>query len=264
MTLGGDSQPKDFELETSTVWSFKKRGKWATHKSSYRGNWAPQVARNIILRYSEKGDFVLDPMVGGGTTLVESKLTGRHCLGMDINPEAIETSEEAIDFEVDSGVKVKTKQGDARDLSFLDDHSMDLIATHPPYADIIEYSDGEIDEDLSSISDVEKFYDEMEVIAQELFRVLKPGKYCALLIGDTRKNKHHVPISFNVLQRFMEAGFILKENIIKHQWNTKTEGFWSKRSKEYNFLLIKHEQLFIFRKPEKDEDLSGVKHSKLT
>jgi len=262
MSSNENLQPEGFELETSTVWSFKRRGKWATHKSSYRGNWAPQVARNIILRYSEKEDYVLDPMVGGGTTLVESKLTGRHCLGVDINPEAVKTSKEALGFEIDHDVKVKVKEGDARNLEYLDNESIDLVATHPPYANIIEYSDGEIDQDLSSIDDIDEFYEEMEKIAEELLRVVKPGKYCAILIGDTRQNKHHVPISANVLQRFLKVGFVLKENIIKHQWNTKTESFWSKRSKEYNFLLIKHEQLFVFRKPEKGENLKNVKNSR--
>jgi len=60
--------PDNFELECTTVWSFKHRGKWATHNSKYRGNWAPEVVRNLILRYSKEGDFLLDPMVGGGTT----------------------------------------------------------------------------------------------------------------------------------------------------------------------------------------------------
>lgn len=44
-------------LETTTVWSFPERGKWATHQSDYRGNFAPQVARNIILAYSQEGDY---------------------------------------------------------------------------------------------------------------------------------------------------------------------------------------------------------------
>ena len=64
-------QPEDFKTETTTFWSFPRRGNWATHTSGYRGNWAPQIARNIIERYSEPGDTVLDQMVGGGTTMVE-------------------------------------------------------------------------------------------------------------------------------------------------------------------------------------------------
>jgi DNA modification methylase len=254
-------QPKNFDLETSTVWSFKKRGQWATHNSKFRGNWAPQIARNIILRYSNEGDYVLDPMVGGGTTLVECKLTNRNCLGVDINPEAVNLSKEAIDFEANNKPTIKVKKGDVRNLDFLKDETIDLIATHPPYAHIIKYSDGEIKGDLSSIKDIREFYKEMELVAKELFRVLKSGKYCVVLIGDTRKNKHYVPMAFNVMQKFLGVGFILKEDIIKHQWNTKTEGFWAERSKKFNFLLILHEHLFVFRKPDKEENTSKYQES---
>ena len=62
-----------FQLENTTVWSVPERGTWYTHNPSFRGNFAPQIARNIILRYSQEGDTVLDPMVGGGTTLIETK-----------------------------------------------------------------------------------------------------------------------------------------------------------------------------------------------
>jgi DNA modification methylase len=67
--------------------------------------------------------------------------------------------------------------------------SIDFVLTHPPYADIIKYSEGKIAEDLSNIHSIEKFTDEMEKIARELYRVLKPGKFCAILIGDTRRQK---------------------------------------------------------------------------
>jgi len=76
--------------EYTTVWSFPERGAWATHNPQYRGNFAPQIARNVIEMYSEKGDDILDPMVGGGTTLIEARLLCRNALGLDINPEAIE------------------------------------------------------------------------------------------------------------------------------------------------------------------------------
>lgn len=46
-------QPKEFRLETTTVWSFKQRGNWATHDGRYRGNWSPYIPRNLILRYTQ-------------------------------------------------------------------------------------------------------------------------------------------------------------------------------------------------------------------
>ena len=101
----------------------------------------------------------------------------------------------------------------------LNDCSVDLVITHPPYLNIIKYSQEKIVEDLSSSGSMKKFLTDIELIANELFRVLKPNKYCAILIGDTRKAQHYVPLSFFVLEKFLKAGFILKEDIIKAQHN---------------------------------------------
>jgi len=52
--------PKHFKEEQTTVWSFKQRGNWATHSGEYRGNWSPYIPRNVILKYSEPGELILD------------------------------------------------------------------------------------------------------------------------------------------------------------------------------------------------------------
>ena len=166
-------QPENFELETNTVWSFPDRGKWATHDAKYRGNWSPYIPRNIILRYSEVGDTVLDQFVGGGTTAVEAKLTGRNFVGIDINSKAVEISKSKCDFECDTNSQVNILQGDARKLN-LENERIDLICTHPPYADIIHYSE-DIDGDLSLLS-IKPFLMEIGKVAEESFRVLKKGK----------------------------------------------------------------------------------------
>jgi hypothetical protein len=119
---------------------------------------------------------------------------------------------------------------------------------HPPYADIVKYSDWKIKEDLSNIHDIDKFCDEMEKVAKESFRILKPWKYCAVLMGDTRREKMYQPLAFKVMERFLKVWFKLKEDIIKVQHNCKATGFWVKKSKDLNFLLIMHEHLFIFKK----------------
>ncbi|MDD5064207.1 MAG: DNA methyltransferase [Phycisphaerae bacterium] len=251
----------DYNPEFTTVWSFPNRGSWATHNSQYRGNFAPQVPRNLIEMYSEEGDSVLDPMVGAGTTLVEAKLLARHALGIDINPDAVKLAEEALAFNHQPPTKQKVIVGDARNLSLLKDNSFDLIITHPPYMNIIKYSDGEIPADLSNISSLPKFCDEIEKIAKELLRVLKPDKFCTILIGDTRKGKHFVPLAFNVMQRFLKAGFVLKEDIIKVQHNCTTTERWRAKAKQDKFYLIMHEHLFVFRKPKNAEDITKIKYS---
>jgi DNA modification methylase len=244
-------QPKNFKLETTTVWSFPERGRWATHTSKFRGNWAPQIPRNLILRYTKPKDLVLDQMCGCGTTLIECKLTGRYAIGLDINPKMVDIARKNLRFEVDGNipkVNIEVKVGDARNLKDIRDNSIDLIATHPPYLDIIKYSDGKVEGDLSNIHNIDKFCEEMKQIARECFRVLKPKKYCAILIGDTRRRKYFIPLAYRVMEVFLEVGFKLKEDIIKHQWNCKTTPYWTRMSKNYNFLLIMHEHLFVFEK----------------
>jgi len=244
--------PDKFELETTTVWSFPHRGDWATHKGDFRGNWSPQVVRNLLLRYTEEGDVVLDQFVGSGTTLVECKLLGREGIGVDINPACIYLTRDRLNFTVEGFTPPKPQRtfvGDARNLDKIEDESIDFIATHPPYANIIPYSKERIEGDLSYVRSIDEYVREMRRVAEESFRVLKPGKFAAILVGDTRINKHYVPIAFRVMQAFLDAGFALREDIIKVQWQCKTTPLWRKRSAEHNFLLIMHEHLFVFRKP---------------
>ena len=240
-------EPEDFELEMTTHWSFPKRGDWATHDAKWRGNWSPYIPRNILLRYSEENDLVLDQFAGGGTTLVEAKLLNRNIIGVDVNETALARCREKINFE-HSGAngKVYLYKGDARTLDFIKDNSIDLICTHPPYADIIKYS-GDIEADLSHLK-VKDFLIAMRDVAAESYRVLKKDKFCAVLMGDTRQKGHMIPMSFEVMKLFQSAGFKLKELVIKEQHNCKATGYWKTNSVKYNFLLIAHEYLFIFRK----------------
>lgn len=63
--------------------------------------------RNLILRYSNENDYLLDPMIGGGTTAIECKLLNRNLLALDINPNAIELTKTALDFECEFSPKIK-------------------------------------------------------------------------------------------------------------------------------------------------------------
>ncbi|MFN3813332.1 MAG: DNA methyltransferase, partial [Aquificaceae bacterium] len=133
--------------------------------------------------------------------------------------------------------------------------------------------------DLSCASTLEEYLGSMHQVARESFRVLKPGRYAAILIGDTRKKRHYVPIAFRVLEQFLNVGFVLREDVIKVQWKTrKTSGRWTGLAKtaqecwverpknKYwtDFYLIAHEHLFIFRKPKENENLKDYKGSMLS
>jgi DNA modification methylase len=200
-------EPENFELELNTVWSFPDRGDWATHDGKYRGNWSPYIPHNILLRFSQEGDTIIDQFAGGGTTFVEAKLLNRNIVGVDVNDDVLRRCAEKCDFEYESAGKVRIEKGDARNLSFVPDGSIDLVCTHPLYANIISYSE-DLANDLFHFA-VKDFLDEMKADA---------------------------------------AGFKTKEIIIKEQHNCATAGYWKSQSIKYNFLLLAHEYLFIFRK----------------
>ncbi|MBE5969207.1 MAG: methyltransferase domain-containing protein [Lachnospiraceae bacterium] len=236
--------PTNFCPEQTTVWSFPIRGNWATHSGKYRGNWSPYIPRNLILRYSNPGDWILDQFVGSGTTLVEAKLLNRNAIGVDINPHSVSLSETNLNFNRNTKSKIFIKQGNAMDLSILKDESIDLICTHPPYLDIIKYSK-DIRGDLSLLSK-DKFWKAIEKVASESYRVLKKEKYCAVMMGDIRQEGDVVPLGFKTMQSFINMGFKLKEIIIKEQHNCKSTGKWMNIKR--NFLLLAHEYIFVFYK----------------
>jgi DNA modification methylase len=252
-----------FKRETTTIWDFPIRGAWATHKPDYRGNFAPQIPRNLILAYSMEGDIVLDPMVGSGTTLIEARLLNRDGIGFDINEPAVSITKERLSFEVANPSKQSVYVGDVRCIPTIESDSIDLIVTHPPYLDLVTYSDGKNPNDLSSISDIPKFFDELEIGIREMYRTLKPGKMCAILIGDTRRAQHYISLSYFLLHRALASGFVLKEEIIKTQHNTRFERKWAPQALKYNFFLIMHEHLFVFRKPLDGENLTRIRYSSL-
>jgi DNA modification methylase len=270
--------PEELTDVSTTVWSFPKRGSWATHKGDYRGNWAPQIPRALILKYTEPGNTVLDPMVGSGTTCVEAMLLGRNCIAVDINYNAVilthhrlyylvkalregraggilnYVSNGAVSNAVNAWYKVY--HGDAHNLDKIPDNSIDLVATHPPYFNIIKYGGQEIEGDLSRAKSLEEYLAMMKQVAEEIYRVLRPGGVLGILVGDTRVKKHYVPISHYVLLTLLDVGFVLKEEVIKVQHKMKTtREIWA-RLRDRDFLLIYHEKLFILEKPSKrDEEL---------
>lgn len=246
--IGGDFillQPNSFNLEQTSIWSFPERGKWATHSGKYPGNWSPYIPRNLILRYSKPGDWVLDQFLGSGTTLVEAKLLNRNGIGIDINPKALALTRTNLNFLSDSKSQIFLRKGNAANLAFIKDNRIDFICTHPPYSNIIPYSSG-LAGDISLCNEKE-FIIAMKKVVEESFRVLKKGKFCAVMMGDKRIHGNVIPLGFQLFTCFLETGFVLKEIIIKVQYNCRATPKWQNKNK--NFLMLAHEYIFVFYKP---------------
>jgi DNA modification methylase len=255
----GKWEPETFKKEVTTLWEFPRRGDWCVHSSSYRGNWAPQVPRNIILQYSSRNETIMDCFLGGGTTIIECLSLGRKGIGLDISPHAINMSNQRLQ-EMQKVAREKETVlprehlptiicGDARRLPFPND-IVDLACCQPPYADAIEYT-WNVKGDLSRIHDVDEFCNSMNDVASEILRVLKPGKRCAVMMGDIRRNRMIVPLGFKVLQQFLNAGFDSEEIIIKRQFQDRSSEFYTKKKEKLSNLnyRIEHEYIFVLQKP---------------
>ena len=258
-------EPENYLPEEWTIWSFPERGSWATHTGDYPGNWSPFVPRNLLDRYTRANETVCDPMAGSGTTLVECKLLGRNAIGVDINLEACMIAMNRLDFDFESdrsrveGSTVEVYCGDARNLDAVSDEKVELVTLHPPYAGLIRYSKEGTSGDLSHLG-IKEFVHEIRTVAEECFRILKQGRYCAVLIGDTRIRGHYVPLNVGVLSAFLTAGFVLKEDIIKVQHQTRSaREQWADGL--YDFYKIAHEHLYVLRKPASGERVADFEHS---
>ena len=182
--------------------------------------------------------------MGSGTTLVEAKLLNRNAVGVDINPQSVSISETNLQFQYETSSKIFIQNGTATDLHFIKNSYIDFICTHPPYANIIQYSKG-IEGDISLL-DVDEFLKEMQKVAQESYRVLRKGKMCAVMMGDIRKYGKVVPLGFRTMECFLQAGFTNKEIIIKEQHNCQSTSYW--KNQNNNFLLLAHEYIFVLQK----------------
>ena len=121
--------------------------------------------------------------------------------------------------------KQKTYQrlinGDARDLSFLDDESIHLVVTSPPYWNLKRYNENP--DQLGHVNDYEVFLGELDKIWHEVFRVLVPGGRLVCVVGDVcvsrrRFGRHLVfPLHADICVLCRKIGFDNLNPIIWHK-----------------------------------------------
>lgn len=149
-----------------------------------------------------------------------------------------------INLDISNQCSYQVLNEDSRNTS-IKDNSVDLICMHPPYTNVIKYSDN-ITEDLSSLP-TEEFLIEFDKIAKESKRVLKPNKICSFMIGDIRKKGNVFPLGFKTLEIFLNNDFQLKEIIIKKQFNCKSTSYWKDKALNQGFYLLAHEYIYILK-----------------
>jgi hypothetical protein len=245
------------DIITDSLWLFDKRDTSGVHKAGYWGNFIPQIPNQLLRRYTKKGEWVLDPFLGSGTTLIECKRLGRNGVGVELNADVAKSADSIIEKEKNP-FKITTKviRGNSGtfdykfELKKLKTETFHFAIMHPPYWDIIKFSNNK--DDLSNAKSVQDFLKMFGEVVNNFFPVLSKGRHCAIVIGDKYYSGEWIPLGFYVMQEMMNKGFKLKSTIIKNFDQTTAKRnqkeLWRYRALAGGFYIFKHEYIFLFQK----------------
>lgn len=245
------------DIYTDSLWICDKRDSSGVHTAGYWGNFIPQIPNQMIKRYTKKGDWVLDTFVGCGTTLIESQRLGRNGIGIELQESVVQKARKFVSSEPNKyGVISEVVTGDSSVVDYrtlLKKHgqeSVQLLIMHPPYFDIIKFSNDP--RDLSNASSVETFLKMMNRIVDNVSSVLDRGRYFALVIGDKYSKGEWIPLGFLTMNEIMKRSFSLKSIIVKNFEETagkrNQKELWRYRALVGGFYIFKHEYIFLFKK----------------
>lgn len=258
--INDETDWKTSDINVDSLWLIQKRNSSGKHENNYHGNFVPQIPYQLVKRYTHKGDTILELFTGSGTTLFECEKLGRNYIGFDINQQMIDliyqkmADTQNIHFIVNNCDVCDTqKMNDimSQSLTWAEKSSVDFLIAHPPYMDIVKFTDKQ--EDLSSISDLNLFLEKFTLAMKNGLQFLEKNKYFAVVIGDVYKKSEVIPLGFYVMnaikQKFKTKlkGIIVK-NIEGNRGKIGSQGIWRYRAMQSDYYLFKHEYIFVFKK----------------
>ena len=207
----------------SSVVSYPDRGPWGNAR--YRGNCTGHLVKDLVLRF--KSESVFDPMEGGGTVRDVVHGINQH-LRRTIHYEGRDL-----------------RQGWDVLESPLPHGRFDMVWLHPPYWDIIRYSESE--KDMSRRPTMEDFEKCLREAVARLSRVLACRGVLAVLIGDKRRSGEYFPLLRCLLTDDLPVK--LKGIIVKVQHNCRSDRIQYSGKNPF-FIPIRHEYCLLFEKRE--------------
>lgn len=247
-------------IKTGSLWEFASRDKTNGHSYDYHGNYIPQIATQLFERFTKKNDVILDLFFGSGTSGIEALNMERRCIGVELKQELVDyvsakfsKKELVTDINIICGDSTtdETKEKVQARLEIMGKKQAQFVVLHPPYDDIIKFSDKK--EDLSNCKTTEEFYDLFEKVAKNAYDLLEKGRFAALIIGDEYKNSRVVPLGFECMKRMENVGFITKAIVVKNitgneKAKGKTANLWRYRALAGGFNIFEHEYIMTFVK----------------
>ncbi len=244
------------EIYTDSLWIIDKRDNSGAHNGKYHGNFIPQIPHQLFTRYTKINDWILDPFMGSGTSLIEAQRMGRNSIGIELQESVAQEATQRIATEKNDKCKAISFIGNSKDfaienlLKCLSIKNIQFVIMHPPYWDIIKFSDNP--QDLSNAKTLDDFLHSFDQVIKNTTKILEKNRYCAVVIGDKYANSQIIPLGFHCMNLFLNRGFILKAILVKNFDETKgknnKQGIWRYRALSSDFYIFKHEYIFVFKK----------------
>jgi DNA modification methylase len=220
-----DLTGKEWLPETKSFFFQKGLGSKHPHAQIERLHPAPYSFQDIgrlILFFTKKGDKVLDPFGGVGSTAKACALNGRICTSIELSPEWHELSIKRLETEVSqssSSEHIFINADCIPTLKTFADNSFDFMVTSPPYWAILnkkadhKVKKGRVEQNLATnystndkdLGNIEKYEDFLETLVHDVFqecgRVLKEKRYMCIIVSDFRNKSEFISFHSDLIQR---------------------------------------------------------------
>lgn len=217
------------------IWSFAYEKRDIRDKKVHPATYPIQLATRIIEQFTHRGELVLDPFCGSGTTLVAAQDMDRNCLGIDLKQEYVDLANRRIDNSLFCDSKQVAVCDDAHHTEkYITQKMVKLVCTSPPYADMLniqrknksrrsdkrkneqygvveQYSQDE--RDLGTMN-VDTFCSQLTEIFSNIKNVMLDNGHVIINITDLWKDGHRIPLHVYVINAMEEAGYEYKNTII--------------------------------------------------
>ncbi len=250
------TQWKDSNVWTDSLWIINDRDNSGKHNGFYHGNFVPQIPHQLILRFTKKEDVVFDPFLGSGTTAIEAEKLNRNFIGIELQSKMTEYVKTLLSRQYIS----KVITGDSTDsesfnlvrniLAAQGRKHIQFAILHPPYADIIKFSDSP--HDLSNSKSLTEFLRKFAIVLKNTIDILEFKRYLTVVIGDKYSNGEWVPLGFHCLNEAIKLGLTLKSIVVKNMTGNRGKlnknMLWHYRALSSDYYIFKHEYILIFKK----------------
>lgn len=240
---------------TKTVWQIAN-----VSSPNHPAVFPAEIPKRLIKLFSFQGETILDPFAGTGTTAIEAFELKRKCICVEQNSEYIKIMQENCHNLISDEKDIQIIHGDSCKIDMIENNSVALIITSPPYWNKANYGNGK--KNIGNEPIYSKFFKKIKPAFDECFRVLMPGRKLCLVTANVNQHTNHGLLTFPLAADFVnilrEIGFVMVNEII---WSKDgTGGKWGSYGKQrpifgsypyppnFHFKNI-HEHILIFAKP---------------